>query len=61
MAYFQPDAKKGGGAYATVRGRVEKIDVYSCCMVFTDRTALPLDHICFIEGELFGGMDGSGI
>lgn len=54
VTYFQPDPKKSGGAYVTVRGRVKKIDNCSCRMIFTDQTALFLDSICSIEGELFG-------
>ncbi len=57
VTYFQVHTQKSGGAYVTVRGRLEKIDVYSCCMVFTDQTALALDNIFAIEGEVFGGMD----
>lgn len=56
VTYFQPDSKKAGGAYTTVRGRVKKIDVCSCRMVFTDQTTLALDNICSIEGELFGDL-----
>ena len=56
VTYFQPDSKKSGGAYVTVRGRVKKIDVCSCRMVFTDQTAIALDNICSIEGELFGDL-----
>lgn len=56
VTYFQPDLKKSGGAYITVRGRVKKIDVSSCRMVFTDRTDIALDNICSIEGELFGDL-----
>lgn len=61
VTYFQADTKKSGGAYVTVRGRLEKIDVYSCCMVFTDQTVLALDNIIAIEGEVFGCMDELGI
>ena len=60
VTYFRPDSQKAGGSYVTVRGRVEKIDVYSCRMVFTDQTALALDNICSIEGELFGRMEYLG-
>lgn len=56
VTYFQPDSKKSGGAYITVRGRVKKIDASSCRMVFTDQTDLALDNICSIEGELFGDL-----
>ena len=61
VTYFQVHTQKSGGAYVTVRGRLEKIDEYSCCMVFTDQTALALDNIFAIEGEVFGGMDELGI
>lgn len=54
VTYFQPDSRKSGGAYVTVRGRVKKIDVHSCRMVFMDRTTLELEKIRSIEGELFG-------
>lgn len=40
---------------------MEKIDFYSGCMVFTDQTALALDNICSIEGELFGCIDDLSI
>lgn len=56
VTYFQPDSKKTGGAYVTVRGRVKKIDVCSCHIMFTDQTAIALDNICSIEGELFGDL-----
>lgn len=61
MTYFQPDSKKNGGAYVTVRGRVKKIDVCSCRMVFTDQTAIALETICAMEGELFGSVEDFGI
>ncbi len=61
VTFFKPDLKKSGGAYVTVRGRVERIDVHSCRMIFTDQTALDLDKIRSIEGDLFGSMEGLGI
>lgn len=61
VTYFQPDQKKSGGAYVTVRGRVEKVDAYLGRMVFTDRTDVALNSIRSIEGDLFGDMEGSGI
>lgn len=59
VTYFELDSRKRGGAYVTVRGRVKKIDVHACRMVFADRTELALDKVCSIEGELFGGRDHS--
>lgn len=56
--YFQPDEKKDGGAYVSVSGCVKKMDVYRRQILFTDGTALPMEHLISIEGELFKDMDG---
>ena len=53
IVYFRPDAKKDGGVYVTVRGRIKKIDEYSRQVVFTDGTVLPIRYISSIRGELF--------
>lgn len=53
IVYFQPDEKKDGGSYVTIRGRVKKIDEYRRRILFTDGTALPIEHIFSIRGELF--------
>ena len=58
VTYFKPDEKKNGGTYVTVCGRVKKIDEYGRQMLFTDGTALPVDHIFSIEGEMFRNMGG---
>lgn len=49
VTYFQPDAKKSGGAYVTVRGRVEKIDEYGRSIVFVDGTMIPMERVFSIE------------
>lgn len=57
VTYFQPDLKKDGGAYVTVRGQVQKIDEYNRRVIFADHTFVPMERLCAIEGDLFGGMD----
>lgn len=57
VTYFQPDAKKNGGVYRTFCGNAEKIDKYSRRIIFTDKTALFIEHIYSINGELFWHMD----
>lgn len=57
ITYFQPDEKKNGGAYVTVCKPVKKIDEYQRRIIFTDGTALPIEHIFSIGGELFRTMD----
>lgn len=51
--YFQPDERKSGGAYVTIRGRVKKIDEYSRRILFTDGTSFPLERLFSLTGELF--------
>ena len=58
FTYFQPDRKKSGGAYVTVCGKVQKIDEYNRRILLTDGTALPMENIVSIEGELFTETDG---
>ena len=53
VTYFEPDAKKDGGAYATTCGRIKKIDEYNHQIIFTDGTTLLIEHIFSIGGELF--------
>lgn len=56
---FEPDEKKDGGTYATVRGKVKKIDEFGHRVIFTDGTALQMEQILSIEGELFENMGES--
>lgn len=56
VTFFVPDAKKTGGIYKTVVGRLKMIDEYERALVLTDGTKLPHDRIYAIECELFGDM-----
>lgn len=57
ITYFQPDEKKNGGTYVTVCKPVKRIDECRRRIIFTDGTALPIEHLFSIEGELFRTMD----
>lgn len=57
ITYFQPDHKKDGGSYVTIRGRIKKIDEYEHLITFTDGTALPIKHLFSIKAELFRDME----
>lgn len=45
VTYFQPDLRKSGGKYVTVRGRVKKVDEYKRQVLFTDGTVLPVENL----------------
>jgi len=51
--YFQPDEKKSGGTYITIRGRLKKIDEYRHRLLFTDGTSFPLENLFSLRGDLF--------
>ena len=53
FTYFKPDEKKSGGAYLTVQGKLRKIDEYGHQVILEDGTALTIEHIVDIEGEIF--------
>lgn len=49
ITYFQPDAKKDGGAYLTARGAVRKIDLYERIIVMADGRKIPIDAVSEIS------------
>ncbi len=57
ITYFQPDAKKNGGAYVTTISTAKKIDEYERVVVMTDGTAIPIDEIISIDGQIFEFME----
>ncbi len=56
VTYFRPDARKAGGAYVTVTGRIRKIDGYERSLVMEDGTKIPLREIVGLEGALYAGI-----
>ncbi len=53
ITYFQPDAKKNGGTYVTAISTAKKIDEYERVVVMDDGTAIPIDEIISIDGQMF--------
>lgn len=53
ITYFQPDAKKEGGEYVTVTGRVKSIDEYERTVALADKNVISIDSIREIESDLF--------
>lgn len=54
VTYFQPDEKKGGGAYVTVTEIVKKIDLYNRNLIMMNGDRILIDDIVEIGGEIFG-------
>lgn len=53
ITYFQPDVKKNGGSYVTANSTAKKIDEYKRMVVMSDGTAIPIDDIISIDGQIF--------
>ncbi len=45
ITYFQPDARKEGGAYVNHEGTVKRIATYERMLIMTDKVSIPLDEI----------------
>ena len=58
VTYFQPDARKAGGAFVTAGGRIRKIDFYERVLVMEDGMAVPMKAVVGLEGEIFSGLEG---
>ena len=53
VTYFRPDARKKGGAYATITGKLKKIRLYERELLLEDGTAIPLDDVAGLSGPCF--------
>ena len=51
ITYFVPDARKSGGEYQTISGRVRHIDEATQTLFLTDDTRVPLDDILMLSQE----------
>ncbi len=50
---FVPDARKRGGSYVQITGRVLEVNEVEKYVELTDGTRFPMGHIYAIESELF--------
>lgn len=49
IVYFRADARKDGGAYAEVKGRVQNIELPTRLIIMKDATRISLDDIFEID------------
>ena len=57
VTYFRPDARKTGGSYVTVTGRIKKIDLYGGILLLEDGTGIRMEEVIGMEGEIFSELD----
>ena len=53
LLYYVPDARKAGGAYVTVSGRLRKITDFPRCIYLTDGIRIPIEDIVAVESPCF--------
>ena len=56
IEYFVPDAKKSGGEYRKISGRLKTIDEYGRKLVLFGDTRISVDMIRAIDGEALDGI-----
>lgn len=56
VTYFLPDARKSGGMYVTVSGKLKRFDEYSRSLLLLDGTEIPVDNVVDIDSVLFNEM-----
>lgn len=54
---FQPDERKTGGAYVTIRGQVRRVDACERLIFLTDGTRVEMDCIVAMEGAIFAVLE----
>lgn len=52
VTFFEQDVRKNGGAYVKFRGNLKKIDEYQRRLIFTDGTAIYIDDILTLSGDV---------
>lgn len=53
VTYFEPDKKKSGGSYITVKGTAGRLDPYKKLLTVGDGKKIPIEDICALESDLF--------
>lgn len=51
ITYFEPDTKKQGGRYRTVKERIKKVDTYERRLILEDRSHIYFEQIINLELE----------
>ena len=53
VTYFVPDERKAGGSYATVTGKVKRVDEYLRLLILFNGEKIYLDDILDLDGSVF--------
>lgn len=51
VTYFEPDERKSGGIYVSLKGQVKRIDEYEHTIIFSDKTTVWIEDVVGISIE----------
>jgi hypothetical protein len=54
LTCFRPDARKSGGTYLTLRGRLKRIDPIAAVLELTDGQSIRMEHLLAVDSPLLG-------
>lgn len=54
LSYFKPDARKAGGEYLSVTGKVRRVREFERELVLSDGAVIPFDRILELDWEMPG-------
>ncbi len=57
FTYFQADARKTGGKYLRITGRIKKMDTFERTILLQNGAKLSLDSILDMDSEIFAQME----
>ena len=57
VTYFQPDARKAGGAYQVFTGHVRALDTFRRLLRTVEGRDIPVDDIVELESPLFSRLE----
>lgn len=57
VTYFQPDARKAGGAYQVFTGHVKSLDTFRRLLRTMEGKDIPVDDIVALESPLFSQLE----
>lgn len=53
LTVFVNDAKKSGGSFRVIRGKIKKISFPDGFIIMDDGSSVKIANICYIESEIF--------
>lgn len=57
FTYFEPDMRKAGGSYITVKGVVKRLDRINHQVILMDKTVIPAGSLLAVQSEIWNSFN----